>query len=1329
MKVDSHNRDPKDQQQASPLHEASATEELTQEAPGVAPPPFRLESSEEPQNQENETEETLQEGEQEGRTSVAPPEAPVAPLNPPDAPEANADAENGPENANSFSAEGPNGAPVNPMINGGNSAPFSPDTSNATSLNPQASQKSSSLQAADISGNDSSAVLGKLSSLPSTQMVASFPKTGQAISQSKAQEKDQAQQGLPTVMQPTGLNAKPGPKLKPQRGPNAAKEIKEFTIQAKGANAPTQGNNTNFSPGSGEQVNTTAGTPPKVQLGGETDPSQNQQAKTQADAQVNQESQQADTATSQDFGENEMYPSVQPEMLSSQKQLSSPSSWNSSVSKMPKLDPQVIGPLDAQLPKKANPEMAPHLSKETEAKGNFETQSAQEKLSGEEKIAAETEKVRAEQLGLQSKGKADVQKQRELWMSENADVKRQYDSQSASKKEEIDAQINQKVSETNTQVQAKFTEAENKAAAEKSKAEGDAQKERDKGKKKKKKGLWGRIKSAVKGLFDKIKKAVSKIFDAVRSLVKTIIETAKKAASALIDLAKNAIKSIIKGFATVLKGLIQVALAAFPKIADRFCALIDQAVDATLKAIDTLAEGLKSAVNFILDTIGSAIDAYLAAYQKVLDWVLSAIEFVVVGLLLIMEGIANLVIAASKMGGFFGGAVSEELLGQDVTKALPNEYAASEMAAPVALQSSDQSAIPTGGGSGSPDAASALLGKNSYQESDFQVPVLSGAQLDPALLQALGQGGDKVVEFGEQTGEGHGIDALKEEVGGGPTTEGTATAHENQPESPAPASSAAMDPQRDRFSPDAMGMVGPFSAGERAKFTLSQMGKAMKDWFSANWGKILAAVIGGITGLILANIVTGGAVMAALPLLMQLVSAYFGAEAIIRMGIYFGKYLGTAWPGQIAKGAGNFARAVAIGASELAFALLFGGKGVIKGAKNVAKTAAKGGAKGLAKSGAKAVKNTVKTTAKSAKDLAKVGINGVKNTGRNVVKGGKFLMGGLKRGAIAGSKNLKDLGKKLGKIFKFRKFKIVVKGKRFRLFGKMNPWVLLADGQVEWFEQNHFKNSKAAKNGDDVEFITSTNPRPSRGTKRKRNGSSESNGIVIGEQRLSTDPLTGSRFVEGYRGAADDAKELYDELLPLDHADRLKMIKNQEDKLEALYKFSDKIGDTAKNRGKISSNIGAKPASSTRLPGKTADDFADWNAHHKIPVEALEKSAVLREAVENGFDFNGKANGKWVRQYSSEIKLNKAGQIKASPEGIHASHNTYNKSIIDRLAMIEAAKPANAKAAMEAFSKEIDDAIEALIKRNDDIITKALAKGDKIEDILPTLEKINDLKF
>lgn len=128
---------------------------------------------------------------------------------------------------------------------------------------------------------------------------------------------------------------------------------------------------------------------------------------------------------------------------------------------------------------------------------------------------------------------------------------------------------------------------------------------------------------------------------------------------------------------------------------------------------------------------------------------------------------------------------------------------------------------------------------------------------------------------------------------------------------------------------------------------------------------------------------------------------------------------------------------MAVGAIELIFALLFNLGAVIK--------AMRAGLKASAKAAAKAAKATVTTTIKNVRKLGRLGLQ----AGKTAIRNGKLVLKGIKGSVVKGAKSLDDLAKRLWKRVRFRKFKIKRSGKHVRLFGYINPWVLLADGTIE----------------------------------------------------------------------------------------------------------------------------------------------------------------------------------------------------------------------------------------------------------------------------------------
>jgi hypothetical protein len=209
--------------------------------------------------------------------------------------------------------------------------------------------------------------------------------------------------------------------------------------------------------------------------------------------------------------------------------------------------------------------------------------------------------------------------------------------------------------------------------------------------------------------------------------------------------------------------------------------------------------------------------------------------------------------------------------------------------------------------------------------------------------------------------------------------------------------------------------------------------------------------------------------------------------------------LSQGWAGNIGGAAKSLARGLAAGAVELVFALLFNAGAVIK--------ALKGGLKGTAKAVAGAAKNTVKTTVKSVKELGQIGMKGAKTA----LKNGKIMLQGVKGGFAKGAKSLDDLARQLVGKLRFNKFKIRRQGLRIQLLGHLNPWVLLADGSVEYLEKSEVKG----KNVGDFAQV---------------NGQK---GIIVGWQGTPTDEAA-SQFVKALRNTSpEDASKQFNKLIDI----------------------------------------------------------------------------------------------------------------------------------------------------------------------------------------------------
>ncbi len=673
-----------------------------------------------------------------------------------------------------------------------------------------------------------------------------------------------------------------------------------------------------------------------------------------------------------------------------------------------------------------------------------------------------------------------MQASKHEWQTELTKAQKDFQDKAGKATQDQKKKIDQEKNKGEQEASKHIAEAQKKAEQEKQKAEKEATQKKGEAEKESG-GFLGLVKSAASAVIDGVKKAVNFIYDNLRKAVKFIFEQAIKLATAVIDLARKAIVGLIQGLGTILKGLVSVVFAAFPEIAKKINSKIDKAIKAAVKAVNATADLLKKAVAAALNFLGKALDTLLAGILALYNAALDGIGKVIEALRKLLEGLGNLVTAAKQMPGHFMGQLSEEVLGMNLTEPLPFERSQEDCAkcdTPATAKGGDATA--KGG-----DDKAALLNKTKFSEDDFAIDSVAPFDVDPEFVASLNlqEGGE--VEFGESNDSPNSMEAIKAELAGGETEgdvpagalaegekavggccddEQTAEAKLQEMMAQKPEGAEATQkqgkPAQQGEIPANMKTIGPLSAGQRAKYMSHQMIQGVKQWFSANWPKLLAGAIAALAAFVGLNILTGGAITAALPALMQVFGAVMGGVALANIAGHVGDYLSKGWAGDIAGGAKSLARGLAAGAVELVFALAFNAGALIK--------AVKGGLKGTAKAAKGAVKNTVKTTIKSVKELGQIGAKEAKTA----LKNGKIMLGGVKGGFAKGAKSLDDLAKRLVAKLRFNKFKIRRQGLRIQLLGHINPWVLLADGTIKevCFEgQGRKKIGDLAKhNGDDA---------------------------------------------------------------------------------------------------------------------------------------------------------------------------------------------------------------------------------------------------------------------
>ena len=440
----------------------------------------------------------------------------------------------------------------------------------------------------------------------------------------------------------------------------------------------------------------------------------------------------------------------------------------------------------------------------------------------------------------------------------------------------------------------------------------------------------------------------------------------------------------------------------------------------------------------------------------------------------------SMIDAARKAPGEFEGQVEEELLGVDLTKALPFERSHAPTAADVAALAGPAAAdlLP-------PDDA-AVLQRPHLTDNDVKVDAVAPLDLDPELVATLGMQEGDTREFGENPDPAASLAAIRAELsapGGGQAAapaEGEAEAGPAGPplspaeeterqlqammDQPGPQSCDADPKQAENASKSSAEVpesakIGPLTRGQRGRYLLNQMWKGIKQWFSCNAKWLIPTLIVAAIALIALEIFTGGAVTAALPVIMEVMGVIFIGVAVVRGAAYVAEYVAKAVQGDTAGAAKALARAVAIAVVELVFALMFEVGRIIKAAKNAALSAVKGAAK-VAKTAGRGVVRTVEAAghALAGTRAGRAFVRGAeflatatRRTAGAVLREGKIVMKGVGESIGRGVRSLEDLARRLWQRVRFRRFRLRFEGRWFVLEGYINPWVILASGRIrEW---------------------------------------------------------------------------------------------------------------------------------------------------------------------------------------------------------------------------------------------------------------------------------------
>lgn len=718
-------------------------------------------------------------------------------------------------------------------------------------------------------------------------------------------------------------------------------------------------------------------------------------------------------------------------------------------------------------------------------------------------IQREESRVRQEQLSARGGAASAVDGRRDAWRKENRAAEEHYTTASTEQRRGLDTRVDGEIARAEGAGETELSNAEQRAERERLRVEAEAERKRREAENQPR-SFWQRARGAVSAFFDRLRRAVTALFEGLRSFVRGVISAAKRLVAGFIEAARRLVVGFIRAFGEALKVIASVALAAFPETAARARDWIDRRVEDAVEVVNRAADALRDFAMAALDALGAALDFILAVYQRAYELLIDGLRMLAVGLLEILERVGHLAEAARQMPDHFWGQMSEELLGSDVTAPLPFERSgpapALAAAGPAPSTILSTPAAATAGGPPAPAPAApapAVLTASPVAAEQVEVDQVAPLNLDPAFVASLNLPDGGEVEFGNATDPSRTMAAVQADAAvaaddtaapgliptpAAPATPVPATAADDAaaPHAAAGATTTAApgvaEPQAEALPadpeaqlqqlmsrpveggcareksgepatqaavPEADRVYGPFTAGQRARYLLHQMQQGISQWFSCNWPWLLGAVVLGLAAFIVANILSGGAVMAALPALMQLVTVVMVGVALTRVALWVGEYLTKGWVGQIAAAAKSLARGLAVGAIELIFALIFDLSAILKAVRE--------GARATMRATVAATRASITTLRRSTGQIARAAGRTIRNPGRaaRVVAGvtmrrGRIVMRGVRAGFDRGVRSLDDLARRLRNLTRFRGFSLERHGRLITLYGHINPKIPLA---------------------------------------------------------------------------------------------------------------------------------------------------------------------------------------------------------------------------------------------------------------------------------------------
>ncbi len=437
------------------------------------------------------------------------------------------------------------------------------------------------------------------------------------------------------------------------------------------------------------------------------------------------------------------------------------------------------------------------------------------------------------------------------------------------------------------------------------------------------------------------------------------------------------------------------------------------------KKVQQSSQGLQAAIQVIYTEVEAAFSKMLEAGEGVVAAIMDFITDLLTGLE-ILKTLVEVLQTLIYQPGILVSAASEVVLGIDVTQPLPNEYLQAPEAGVGELVDI-------------PDENLDLLAQETYSEADFEMQhTFDYPAHDDDLMEALLALPEGQHELGDDfTGGRNGIAALKSHFGIG----------EDGLEESGQTSTSEAPAERNRFVPDANGMVGPFTNKERLKYYSEQVGKQIVAWLEDKW-PLLAGIITGALASAAALIMFGGVQVAAsvAGMVLTALDVAFGIQAATEILAELILYIKSALQGNTRKSAFHLAKALCL----LAFEVVTGGfdyrtPDAPSGVHKMPDPDAIPPSPHLPNPNLSRWNLTRRIRGK-----AEVRPNGDLRSGfGDSVSAGKFHLKGSDPTIVSGAETMDELALGLAAESRFKSFYAEVRAEWILIFGRINPDVLM----------------------------------------------------------------------------------------------------------------------------------------------------------------------------------------------------------------------------------------------------------------------------------------------